>query len=201
MLCFLPTQNVVQEGGGPQQATGAGAYGSTIEVLQNLSLRWPYSRRLRSVHVSAYRMSNLQRSRSLDACVGYRFIKSARTPSRTCLTHHVRAKGVESISLLELLSSPLDLDTFSRCLNRVTAVGSQCSLPLGEGSAGQDEPYWFEKIKHQGLSAYNKDPANYRTFRNVKDFGAKGDGTSDDTQAILFVGTFPYLHAVADYFH
>lgn len=36
MLCFLPTQNVVQEGGGPQQATGVGAYGSAIKVIQDM---------------------------------------------------------------------------------------------------------------------------------------------------------------------
>ena len=73
-------------------------------------------------------------------------------------------------------------------------------MPLGDGTAGQDEPYWLEKMKHQGLSAYNKDPASYRTFRNVKDFGAKGDGVTDDTQAILFVYVFPYLRPITDGF-
>lgn len=48
-------------------------------------------------------------------------------------------------------------------------------------------------MKHQGLSAYNKDPTSYKTFRNVKDFGAKGDGVTDDTKAILSVGTSPYI--------
>jgi len=66
-------------------------------------------------------------------------------------------------------------------------------MPLGDGSAAENEPYWLEKMKHQGLSAYNDNPASYRTFRNVKDFGAKGDGVTDDTQAILFVNPFPYL--------
>ncbi|KAI8201600.1 hypothetical protein COL154_003923 [Colletotrichum chrysophilum] len=43
--------------------------------------------------------------------------------------------------------------------------------------------YWMEDIKHQGISAYNADP-KYQVFRNVKDFGAKGDGVTDDTAAI-----------------
>ena len=74
-------------------------------------------------------------------------------------------------------------------------------MPLGDGSAAQNEPYWLEKMKHQGLSAYNKDPPNYRTFRNVKDFGARGDGFTDDTQAILYVFSFPYLCLVVDGLH
>jgi hypothetical protein len=34
--------------------------------------------------------------------------------------------------------------------------------------------YWLETIKHQGISAFNSDPATYQVFRNVKSFGAKG---------------------------
>jgi len=44
--------------------------------------------------------------------------------------------------------------------------------------------YWLEDIKHQGIAAFNPDPSNYTVFRNVKDFGAKGDGVTDDTVAI-----------------
>jgi len=100
-----------------------------------------------------------------------------------------------------LLRPLLTLFLSSRYSNHVAALSSQCSVPLGDGSAGQDEPYWLEKMKHQGLSAYNKDPASYMTFRNVKDFGAKGDGVTDDTQAILFVCVSPYLCVITDGFH
>lgn len=43
--------------------------------------------------------------------------------------------------------------------------------------------YWMEDIAHQGHASFNPD-ASYQVFRNIKDFGAVGDGISDDTAAI-----------------
>jgi glucan 1,3-beta-glucosidase len=33
--------------------------------------------------------------------------------------------------------------------------------------------YWYESIAHQGISAFG--PGGYQVYRNVKDYGAKGE--------------------------
>jgi len=49
-------------------------------------------------------------------------------------------------------------------------------LLLASAAAGPAAAkYWLEEIKHQGIAPW-VDGKNYTVFRNVKDFGAKGDG-------------------------
>lgn len=58
------------------------------------------------------------------------------------------------------------------------------SAPATTGTSSGKCSYWLEDIKHQGIAAFNPDASSYQVFRNVKDFGAKGDGKTDDTAAI-----------------
>ena len=50
-------------------------------------------------------------------------------------------------------------------------------------TVGSGEPYWYANIRHQGQAPYGSD-AQYTIFRNVMDYGAKGDGVSNDTDAL-----------------
>lgn len=76
-------------------------------------------------------------------------------------------------------SKSYNLDTkmlFNRLLTALglLAVSVQAApTPQADASAASD--YWVASIKRQGVAAFGN--ADYQIFRNVKDFGAKGEFT------------------------
>ena len=62
------------------------------------------------------------------------------------------------------------------------AVGSSCAGR--ELRKSPQREFWMTKLKHEEMEPFNPSPGSYKVFRNVKDFGAKGDGRTDDSNAI-----------------
>lgn len=87
-------------------------------------------------------------------------------------------------STMLYLSSLLFLSTIL-CTSRIASgLGTSCTAPLSGGTAAPTDPYWLGSITHLGTSPFNPDASTYQVFRNVIDFGAAGDGVTDDTDAI-----------------
>jgi glucan 1,3-beta-glucosidase len=61
---------------------------------------------------------------------------------------------------------------------------AQAPAPAPQTPQAGASGYWFETIKRQGQAPFNPNPTAYKVFRNVKELGAKGDGSSDDTDII-----------------
>lgn len=111
--------------------------------------------------------------------LSYNGFGDGKPTERHCATSYGPPCGAPASSTVSTLATSTKSSTTGTS-SSVSASGS----PTPNANSSCSSPYWLENIKHQGIAAFNSDPSTYQVFRNVKDFGAKGNGVADDTVAI-----------------
>lgn len=77
------------------------------------------------------------------------------------------------VLLLSVSTSPVEAAPVASTSSNSTTHNSATST---------SSSYWVANIQRQGTVAFGD--SSYKVFRNVQDYGATGDGTTDDTAAI-----------------
>ncbi|KAJ6446770.1 40S ribosomal protein S7 [Purpureocillium lavendulum] len=105
--------------------------------------------------------------------IGNRLSRNKTAPRNACF---VFMMGLSTF----LTASVLALRLFSLPVDAKCAPKPGVQHDVTDAAAGD---WWMSGVKHQGAVAYGSQ-SDYKVFRSVKDYGAKGDGSTDDTAAI-----------------
>ncbi|KAJ9136814.1 Pectin lyase-like protein [Pleurostoma richardsiae] len=80
------------------------------------------------------------------------------------------------------LTSIITLFLLALRLFTLPSLAAPAPAPQAQTTTAASSSYWVASITRQGTAAFGA--TDYKVFRNVKDYGAVGDGSTDDTAAI-----------------
>lgn len=89
---------------------------------------------------------------------------------------YARAINVNPQVSVQPLVQEVVSEEVSQALSAGVELNSSVDAVANVVAAAVDDPsYWLANIAHQGIAAFNSNPSGYTVFRNVKDYGAKGN--------------------------
>jgi len=75
------------------------------------------------------------------------------------------------------------IGSIARDVDSTTNIVAQQDSSVGAAATFPDG-YWLNDMSGKGLAAFNPNPNGYKVFRNIREYGAVGDGVTDDSDAI-----------------
>jgi hypothetical protein len=111
----------------------------------------------------------------------------ARADDAAAITPNATVKAAAAV-VAEADAEHLQPDTYPGLPAELQQLKDELHGPPSADSSGLNKratggSFWMENIAHQGRVPYGGD-SGYVVFRNVKNYGAVGDGKTDDTAAI-----------------